>query len=183
LYVEPATPTKLLLGSISISAVDKAIIFELSPAHMLRFEIADSDILLLDLHLGRLDGQELVRVVKGHVRPAEDSGGTVTQIPGHIRLELPGDSGFLPDWFLPKMRAHDPTFAVNGRIVALDLHVVAPGCVRVQGVWPLPDKAIAVTMSMLSFLRAAAPPVTFVGQGEASMLLWKGPITQSLFRF
>jgi hypothetical protein len=184
LYVEPGTPTKLLLGSISISAMDKAIIFTLSPAHTLSFEIADSDILLLDLQLGRLDGQELARVVKGYVRPAGDPHAAVSHVPGHIRVELPTGSGFVPEWFLDKMRLHEPDFAANGSIVALDLHVVGPGRVRVQGVWPLPDKVIAITESSLSFLRQhMAGPLTLRAHGEDTILVWNGPITQAMFGF
>jgi hypothetical protein len=82
------------------------------------------------------------------------------------------------------VRYRDSTFAADDRIVALDIEVMKPGLVRVQGCWPDGDVGVVITENAFSFCtRGKREPVSMVGDGEGSVLMYAGPITTALFGF
>jgi hypothetical protein len=185
IYVEPSTQLKVLTGSIAIATTnDQAVVFELSNANQLSFRIIDRDLLQLNARLLDDKGEELCRVVQNNVRVGKVDRVAFDHRPGRARVTLPTTSNFLPDWMLTQVRAQDPGFGADGRIVALDVQVLKPGLLRVQGCWPDGDVGVVITDTALSFCARGRPqPTTLVGAGEDSVLLYAGPITQSLFGF
>lgn len=184
-FVEPAQKLKVLTGMIAISTTnDEAIVFALSNTNHLSFRVLDQDLLQLNARLLDNRGHELCRVVHNHVRVASDSRIAFDYRPGRSRITLPSASEFLPEWMIAQVRAQDPDFAADGKLVALDLQVLKPGLVRVQGCWPDGDRGVVITERALSFCTRGKPqPTSLVGDGEASVLLYAGPITQALFGF
>ncbi len=77
----------------------------------------------------------MLRVEEGHVRRQTDESLRYERVPGHIRLTAPTTSDFIPSWALKQMRRREPGFASDGHLVLLNFEALAPGLVRVQGVW------------------------------------------------
>ena len=185
IFVEPASSLKLLTGTIAISTTnDQAAVFELSNSNHLKFRILDHDILQLSAKLLDSRGTEIFRVVENHVRVAKGHRIAFDYRAGRARVTLPVDGDFLPRWMLDQVRYQDPQFAADGRVVALDVNVLKPGLIRVQGCWPDGNVGVVVTDRALSFCaRGQREPTSLVGEGEGSELVYAGPITKALFGF
>ncbi|QHD04929.1 HNH endonuclease signature motif containing protein [Pseudomonas sp. R76] len=185
LYVEPGVELKLLTGSISFTTTnDQAALFELSNSNHLKIRVLDRDLLLVSIRLQDQSGKELLRVIENHVRVAKNESIIFDYRAGRVRVTVPATEDFVPRWLIQQIQARNPDFAANNRIVALDIEVVKPGIVRVQGCWPDKDVAVVITQDELSFCSRERPkPLTLVGEGEGSVIVYAGPITSALFGF
>jgi len=108
----------------------------------LKFRIVDQDILLLDLRITSLSGQEMLRVTDNHIRHDVSELVSFKQVPGHVQISVPASPEYIPTWVVPKMQMHEPGFARNGEITALALDVIRPGLVIVEGLWANSNYAI-----------------------------------------
>lgn len=184
LYVEPASPIKLLLGSVAVASAQEVVVFEFARSNRLSFRVADGEIVLIDLAVRRLDGREAIRVTDNYVQSEPRDGTAFAQVPGRVQLAASDVSDFLPEWMLRVMRAHDPPFGAGGVTPVAELEVVKPGVVRVQGIWVDGDVAVIITPDSLNFVRPGLlRPISLVGEGEASVLRWAGPIGGAMFGF
>lgn len=185
IYVEPATSLKLLTGTIAISTTnDQAAVFALSNSNHLTFRVLDQDLLQVSSRLLDQHGNELLRVVENHVRVAKDRRMAFDYRAGRARITVPVAEDFVPSWLLEQVRTQDPEFAADGRIVAMDIQVLKPGLVQVQGCWPDGNVGVVITDKALSFcVRGQQQPTSLVGEGEGSVLVYAGPITKALFGF
>lgn len=184
LYIEPGEPVMVLLGTIAFSSANGMIVFELSDSNKLKFTIRDQDILLLELSLFNIAGKEVIRVVDNHIRHQQLSDVNFLQVPGTVRLEVPSSAEFLPTWAINQFRMHEPNFGKSGTMIGIELSVVRPGIVSVQGVWPSDETAVIVTNQRLSFLsRNLTGPLSLIGQGENTVFNLIGPIKAGLFGF
>ncbi len=183
LFVEPALQLKLLTGTIAISTTnDRAAVFELSNSNRLRLRVLDGDVLQVSSRLQNQKGQEVLRVVENHVRVARDKNITFEFRAGKARVTVPATEEYIPQWVVTQMQVDAPDFAANGRVVALDLEVLKPGLLRVQGFWPSERGTVVITVDALSFCRPGAlRPLSLIGDGEGSVLMYAGPITTAMF--
>jgi hypothetical protein len=181
-YVEPGGKPKLLLGTIAVSGDGGVTVFELGDSNELSFRLEDGDIMLLNLAVSTTSGTEVLRVVDGHVRHEAEDPVRYEQVPGHIRLTAPLRDEFMPGWAVDRLRQHEPDFAADDRATLLDLEVLAPSLVRVQGVWNQDaDHVVAITTRSLSFLRTDLKgPLGIIGHGAESVLHYTGPITSAM---
>ena len=181
-YVEPGELSKLLLGTIAITGQSGVSAFELGPSTRLSFKLVDADVMLLDLAISTTTGAEVLRVVDGHVRHQAEEPVVYERIPGHVRVSAPTSDEFMPAWALQQLRVHEPDFASDGTLPLLDLEVLEPGLVRVQGIWNARKHVVAITTSELAFLDSSRPrPLSLTCAGADSVLFYTGPITTSLF--
>ena len=181
IYVEPSGSIRLLLGSLAIAATQEAIVFDLGASNSLSFRIVDGEILLVDLHIRSLDGQEVVRVSNNHWYIPHPST-RVDQVPGHVLVSALNIASFIPTWMVGVMREYEPEFGADGTVRVLEIEVVKPGVVRVQGIWVEGDVAIVITARSLNLIRPGLErPISLVGAGESSVLLWRGPINKAMF--
>lgn len=184
LYVESGHSTKLLLGTIAVTGDVGVTVFDLGATTQLGFRVADSDIMLLNLRVSTYSGDEVLRVVASHVSRIEDGGIQYDRRPGKIRVTAAVSDRFLPEWALQRMRAQEPAYAASGELVLLDLEVLEPGLVKVQGVWASDDRVVIVSEERLAFIwPALREPMSMVGAGKDSVLHYNGPITSELFGF
>ena len=185
IYVEPARELKLLTGSICIAITNsQAAAFKLSNANHLKLRVLDRYLLQASIRLNDAKGKELLRVVENHVRISRNKTTKFEYRPGRVRVTVPAGDEFAPAWLIDQVRYQDPTFASNNRIIALDIEVTKPGLVRVQGCWPDADVGVVITKGALSFCtRGLREPVSMVGEGEGSVLMYAGPITGAMFGF
>lgn len=185
IYVEPACELKLLTGSICIASTnDQAVVFELSNSNYLKLRVLDGDLLQVNIRLNDANGKEILRVVENNVRVSRNDNAKFDYRAGRVRVTVPATANFAPVWLIEQVRYQNPNFASDGRIVALDLEVIKPGLVRVQGCWPDGDVGVVITEQALSFCtRGLREPLSMVGEGEWSVLMYAGPITGALFGF
>jgi hypothetical protein len=188
LYVEPSevgsTP-KLLLGSIAVTGPTGVVVFELSPTNRLGFRLVDQEIFMTNLSITTLAGREVLRVVDNHVKHTVEHPVRYDRRPGRIRVTTPVDPDFLQPWALDLVRKHEPQYANDGNLPLLDAEVIEPGLVRVQGIWPDRDHPVVITRECLMFIpgQHMREPLSMIGEGADSVLLWHGPITKALFGF
>jgi SEC-C motif len=184
IYVEPATNSFLLLGSLAITRQEGVIVFDFSQRSRLSFELVDDDVMLIDLAVRDASGREVLRAVKGHVRHDAVPPLSYERVPGHVRVTAPATTTFLPEWVAASLRFIEPNFVRDGRIALLDIQVLEPGYVRVQGLWPDNDTAVVITERLLTFLRRdGSGPISLAGGGKDTVLHYAGPITTALFTF
>jgi len=185
-YVEPGESSKLLLGSIAITGQTGGVsAFDLGPSTRLSFRIADADIMLMNMAISTTAGSEVLRVVDGHVRHQAEEPVRYERVPGHVRVTAPISNDFMPDWALSRLRRQEPNFASDGTLPLLDVEVMEPGLVRVQGIWNAPNHVVAITEERLAFIDPNHPNqqgiVALLGTGPDTVLDYVGPITTSLF--
>jgi hypothetical protein len=181
-YVEPGEQAKLLLGSIAVTGDAGLIVFEFAEMNRLSFTVKDDDILLLNLAITTRKREEVLRVTDGHVRRRAVEPVCYAQRPGRIRVTAPVESRFLPQWALYRVQLADAGYGMDGSLTLLDLEVVKPGLVRVQGIWTEGLRALVITRRALHHVvPGRGLPVSLMGEGEGSVLHYAGPITSALF--
>lgn len=185
MYIEPSNNIKLLTGSIALSTKNEGVtIFELSDNNKLSFRILDGDITLLNLNISNLSGQEKLKVVDNHIRIHDIETLNFDQVPGHVRVISSDVGSFLSESFVGKMRVNKPDFVTNDEIILLELQVIKPGLVKVCGCWADEEKAVVITDDSLSFIKPELmQPLSLVGEGENSVLMYAGSVDCSLFGF
>lgn len=184
IYVEPGESSKLLLGTVALTGSSGAIAFELSETNQLSFNLEGSSrIVLLDLNVSSAVGVQLVRVEKGYVHVLSDDVDFRCR-PGRVSLTAPLGDDYFPRWALDRLRVQEPSYGNDGRCTILDLEVLEPGLVRVQGVWVQNERVVAITMQRLAFIwPALVQPLSMCGEGAASTLMYAGPINAAVFGF
>jgi hypothetical protein len=184
IWVEPGFSTRLLLGTIAVEFDAPLQVFRLSEHNELSFRIEGEDILLANLRVSSLNGEEVVRVESNNLRHTPRADIRYRRIPGRIEIYVPATEEFIPNWALAQKRRQDRFFGLGDRLKYLGLRVESPGMLRVEGVWAHQERAVVITQSALSFCRPdMREPWSMIGDGPASVLKWAGPITTSLFGF
>jgi hypothetical protein len=146
--------------------------------------VLDNDILQVSVRLQDEKGKELLRVVENHVRVIRTKDIVFDYRAGHARITVPATSSFAPRWLIDQVRTQDPAFAADGRIIALDVEVLKPGLLRVQGCWPDGKVGVVITEKALSFCKLGLrEPISLVGAGEGIVITYAGPVTSAVFGF
>jgi hypothetical protein len=182
LYVEPGGRPTLLIGSITAQGDSELVIFNLRSEQELFFRVRDLVIMHLSATVVDVRGNLLLKVVDNHV--FDHSGGllNIVQRPGKIRVTAPVDTKLLPLWALEQVRVQEPFFPSGGVLTLLDLEVLEPNLVRVQGLWMHRREGILITDSYLAFLNMHSErPGIIMGAGVDTVLNCTGPITETLF--
>jgi hypothetical protein len=153
LYVEPHAPCMLKFGPFGIRCRDQVIVFELSPLQRLNMTIVGNEILLVDLSLSSPSGVEVLRITQNHVTHHTRREVEFTHVPGSIKIVMPCNDDFFPDWLVQYMRTHEPNFGAAGVVTALQIAVTKPGVASVEGVWCTENKALIATAERLFLVR------------------------------
>lgn len=175
IYVEPAKAPKLLLGTIAVTGTGGVTVFELGDTNRLSFRIADEDVLLMNLAVSTTRGDEVLRVVDGHVRHEAVDPVRYERVAGHVRVTAPVSHEFIPDWAIERMRRLETGFGATGSLPILDIEVLEPGLVRVQGVWNASSKDAVIVITLTAGFHPAGDSPTH-GDG------WRGSRQRSAFR-
>ena len=184
-YVEPAREAKLVLGSVAVTGDAGLVVFELSEGNRLGFALKDSEIVLLSLVVTNRRREEVVRLVDGYVRVPPGNDVEYRSTPGHHLITVPRNGRFVPKWAIEQIRLSEPGYASDERITLLDLEVLEPGLVRVQGVWMETLQGTIITAGGLYFVltEPRVMRIGFPGAGPDTVLHYTGPITTALFGF
>lgn len=183
LYVEPGNTTKILMGSIALqqSKPGRTIVFNHSKDSHLSFTV-DDDILDISTQISDHSNNTLIKVNRNHTTDFTNGQLKILSIPGRFKVSAPVNLWLLPAHALFKMRKEEPDYAQNDIVTVLDIEVVKPGHVRIEGFWNNGFDTIISTKNRLSFVGLHAPePQSIMGDGEDSVLLYDGPMEQALF--
>lgn len=182
IYVEPGPSSKLSLGGLFVTCDTNVIIFELSSKNRLSFRVLDGDIFIVNLTICTIDGQEVIRVIDNHIKREVNPPLLYDARPGRVRITAPVSSDFLPAWALMSILVQEPDYATNGQLILLDMEVLEPGLVKVQGIWAEKWRAIVITKNRLAFLTPGRrEPLSLCSDG--AVLHWSGPINTAMFGF
>jgi hypothetical protein len=182
LFVEPGVSSKLLLGNIAYTGDSGLTVFELSPFNKLSFRLVDNDLFLVNLKITTVSGREVICVVENHVRCTAEELVSFNQRPGKIRITASATPDFLQTWAIDSLRVQEPSYAIDGQLILLDLEVLEPGLVRVQGIWTEDKRVIVITLDRIAFIRPdKQQPLSIGGEGANTVLNYSGSITSALF--
>jgi hypothetical protein len=180
---------RLHLGTLGVeSTSNEARVFELSPTNRLSFRAVAPDFLslLVTSSISTNDRIEALRVIDNHVQVHNRALIEFRSAAGQVHASTIHPARFTPDWFLPKMRAAVPDFALDGRLTLIDLEVVAPGKVRVLGTWADAGNVVCITREALFFCKPSLDsPSIIIGAGpDSTILKCDGSLTSAaLFGF
>ncbi|CAM4210320.1 HNH endonuclease signature motif containing protein [Vibrio neonatus] len=185
IYIEPSRNIKLLTGTIALSTKNRKVtIFKLSENNKLSFKILDGEISLINLKISNLKNKEVLKVSDNHVKVHDLESITFKQVPGHIIASTKNAEQYIDSYLLEKMKIEQPDYHVNSELILLELEVMKPGLVKVMGCWADDEKAVIITNKSLSFLsHDLQQPLSMVGDGENSVLMYTGSVDCSLFGF
>jgi hypothetical protein len=185
IYVEPSENIKLLTGSIALSSTNEsATIFELSENNKLSFRVLDGDINLLNIAISDIHGNDVLKVKDNYIKILDDNLVSFEQVPGHVCISTSHAEDFIPTRFLNIMREEQPDYANMNNAILLELEVLKPGLVRVKGCWADNKVAVIITDSSLSFIHDGLQrPLSMIGDGEESVLMFAGTVTSAMFGF
>jgi hypothetical protein len=187
-YVEPSGTHMVALGSLGFTGVEGANLFEATRTNELSYRLRGQDIFLVNLKISTRSGRKLVEVVDGHVAYDVPKPIAYERVPGRLRVTAPPTPDLIPDWALRQVREHEPDYGKDS-IVLLDVEVVEPGLVRVQGIWSYEPHVIVVTKQGLHLCEPALQrsiclmSVNTEAARPRSISVWQGPIGGHFFGF
>lgn len=186
IFIEPGTDSKVMLGSVGFAQAkpSNTILFSLSPEQYLEFEVKD-DFLNISTQITDRDGNVLIRVTNNNI--TAKSGGHVNverPYPGRFRVTVPTEIFLLPAHALIKMRKLESNYAKDDIVTALDIAVVKPGIVKIEGFWKKENRVVVSSENHLAFIDLhREAPISFRGDGEMACIVYGGPIDEALFKF
>jgi hypothetical protein len=181
IYVEPGQGLRIIAGSIAFATSHFDLnIFRLSRDNYLTACVIDEDILNINLQIPSLCGKNMLRVINNHVRVIDDIA-EFDYRAGRARVIVSKPESYVPIWLVEQMKQASPQFTDEDRITALDLEVVRPGVVRVQGCWPNNDSAIVIDRDQLIFCNRTRGATPLCGHGEECLIIWDGPKDDPMF--
>lgn len=184
IYVEPHSISKLLVGTIALQQAKnrKVIVINFSAQNKLDFYI-ENDWINVNTTIVNNQGKKALEVTNNRLTLNKDDDFTLTQRPGKLTITVPANKFYLPAYALLCMRRNEPSFADNERVIALELEVIKPGHVRVQGFWTHENQAVVITKKTITFCKLyTQDPQSISGDGEDSVIVYDGPVTTSVFQ-
>jgi hypothetical protein len=182
IYTEPCDLTTLLLGTISIRGRDGVNIFEITPNIRLSFILRDNDLCLLNIQIADLRNRNVVRIIDNYVKKVDQSSDlSYAQRPGKVVITTSKRSRFIPEWMNQEILKYDPDFLKEEQTKLLDLEVVSPGIVRVEGVWISNKSGVIITERGILFSQKSGKTIFLSGEGKDTVLNWTGPVNIKMF--
>jgi hypothetical protein len=152
--IEPGYDLKLLAGHIALRVIgDELTIFQLSSRNHLSFRILAGDILLVSSQIQDEKGKLILQIDQNIVRVRVDPEIIFLQRPGKVQIYVPASPPYVPTWLLHAVQKDMPSFVEGGRVLALDMEVLEPGLIRIEGCWADTDRGIIITPELVSFYR------------------------------
>lgn len=184
LHIDSGASSKLLLGSIAVTGDSGLTVFELSPSNKLSFRLIDGDLFLINLKISTVGGKEVLRIVDNYVRSTDKENINIDWRSGKIRITTSKTTEFLQNWAIASLQVHEPNYATDDQLILLDIEVLEPGLVRVQGIWAEENHAIVITLDRIAFIHPNnREPLSICGEGANTILNYTGAITSTLFGF
>lgn len=153
LYVEPTLDgsPRLQIGTITVTGDPAVDVFGDGDRHRLTVRVVDGEVMLVNVVMTGRDGAPLLSVRDGHVQ-VQDQRCKVAQRPGRFLVTLPVDAGVVPTWAISQVQYNQPSFGADGVLVMLDLEVLEPNLVRVEGIWCTEKVGFVASPAGLAFV-------------------------------
>lgn len=190
IYVPQAKLIKLSVGTVALQPDNErdVIVFEFSDKFKLSFSVKNNWLRVSAKFVDEL-GRVIFEVTDNNVSVNGYDGVVLESRPGKFRVTLPVEEFYLSAMALFLMRRAEPSYASDGRVIAIDLEVVKEGHVRVLGFWPRANSAIVITEKAINFCTSNClnkpdqKPLMLCGDGDDSVFIFAGPIDAPVFGF
>lgn len=165
--IEPSYDLKLLAGPIAFQVIgDQLTVFKLSNRNHLSFRVLAGDILQVSAQIEDEKGKLVLQIDQNIVRVFNDTKINFLSRPGQVQIYMPAFPPYVPTWLLDLVQNDTPLFGRDGRVLALDMEVLKPGLIRIEGCWADADKGIIITPELISFYRQGnEKPMSFGAYG------------------
>lgn len=183
IYAEAADQLKLILGGFAAIATphDEAIIFQLTNTSELRLVVLDGRWVQVTTRIVTTGNEEVLRVVQNHIRVINDLDVKFEHRAGRVLVTVPNTAEYMPRDAIAMMQRKFPDFGKGDRLTALDVEVLKPGVIRVEGFWVGHDM-VAITSEAFCMCRPGNDdPICLFGAGEDTVINWTGPVTSAMF--
>lgn len=171
LYVEASNEMKLMCGSICFKAPLRTRILRISPKNALGFKIVNDEHIVLDLIITDLNKNEVIKVVENYIKYKYNDSVEYKQRAGKVNVTAPLNSSFITDIICQKVKTIEPSFGEGGVITLLDIEVIKPGLIKIEGIWLENDIGYVITKNALIVIPPNLPkPLAFEGCGEQTVI-------------
>lgn len=181
LFVEPADHLEMVLGTAWVDCTYGEAVIDLSSGNHLRATVIDGDMLQASIKIRGTEGTELLRVVNNFVRVASDPDVEYQRLPGRAIIKAPISEKYLPQHVVRQMRLGHPDYGLDGRVTFLDVEVIRPGVIKVDGIWTSQEGTIVVHRgAMVLCSPGARGCVAIQCQDPKGKFVVRGPVTSLL---
>ncbi|MCW6512519.1 HNH endonuclease signature motif containing protein [Lichenifustis flavocetrariae] len=178
IWVEPDTKLRMILGSIAFETVEGAIVFDLPGSDKFEMHIFDKKNLQISSTYTDRIGKERLRVSRNNIEVHNDAAIEVDQRPGRFRVVVPATDLYIDANVIRQMRLDDNRYGAKGKVTALDIEVIKPGTVRVEGIWASDEGTFVVHRGGLFVCRPGPTGLLCIkGKGERSVIKHSGPVS------
>lgn len=175
--MQDARILKVQLGSIYATTEQRSLSCRFTEYNKVLFRIENDSIFLGDVEIKTLNGRRVLRIFNNQRRPTSEQVQYQYQ-PRHVHVSAPLDPIFLPAWALESVRHHLPSYATDGRVTLLDMQLVGPNIVKMQGVWMSRDRGVVVLNDKLIWMPSTGEHSSIIGSpGETAMLIFRDALT------
>ncbi|MHA6574578.1 HNH endonuclease signature motif containing protein [Pseudomonas yamanorum] len=190
IFVSSSSKTLISAGTVAFQQTKErnTVLFDLPSKNKLEFSV-NNEYLSVSATLFDRDDQLVFRITNNMIKVHTSKDVILEQRTGKFRVTVPVNKFYLPATALTLMRNREHDYGADGTLTAIDLEVINPGHVRVQGFWPDGNAAIIITKQSINFCRCGGLdyfkhlPTSIVGSGDSTVLLFDGAINEAMFRF
>lgn len=190
LFVASSKSTLISAGTLALQqrAERRTIVFELSNKNKFEFSVKD-EYLSVSTTLYDMNDKIVLQITNNNIKVHSDSDIKLENRPGIFRATVPLRKFYLPANAFFLMRQVEPGYGADGMLVAIELEVISPGHVRIQGFWPNGNSAIVITKTAIHFCRSGYidrtnhSPISLVGGGDSTVIVLDGPVNEGSFQF
>lgn len=180
IFVEHSPKSKILIGQFAIAGDLGVKVFDLSKNNKLSFKIEWDDLYQLNAEIKTRQG--IFKVVNNSLKTEIKKPFNYKFRKGKYQVTVPINTGLLPDWAIQQIREKDQSFAIDNQLILLDIEVVEPGTVKVQGIWEEESYILVVTCKLAAIVRLNQTYIQFMmvsGDGYTNFI--NRSVDKSLF--
>lgn len=179
IYIEPDVEFQVILGTVKVKSANKKLtLFRLHENCFLEVSLLDDEYLQVSLRICTLSGNESLRVSRNNVKSHDRNKLSLIQRPGRIQITTRRIDQYLAPQVQWMMANAFPEFSEIKELVVLNIEVVRPGVIKVEGVWVTPVGSVVISDGVLSFCNGAGPlPISLSSTGKGSILFTGSPET------
>jgi hypothetical protein len=156
---------------------NQIIVFDLPNKNRLVLKVIDEDILSLDASICLSNEENIFKMTNNVIKYKKNDGIEVRRRTGKFQLILSGEAlKMIPNWIINQHLLSGSDYFATSEYKLIDIEVIEPGLVKIQGIWMDQETAIVVSPTNLSFInKNAFGTMHLVGKGLQTVILSSAP--------